>query len=91
LQITFEDQVKTLIFFYLEEYTSAQRLFQVFEEDDFERKVIAPEQGIKKAKVHLGFDLNHPIAKKIFLRDSKGAESPFVNMILSSGQIGVLD
>ena len=50
LQITFEDQLKTLIFFYLEEYTSAQHLLQVFEEDDFERNVIAPEQGIKKSQ-----------------------------------------
>jgi hypothetical protein len=48
-------------------------------------------KGSKKAKVHLGFDLNRSIPRKIFLTDGKGAERPFVSMILSSGQTGVLD
>jgi len=156
LKMTFEDQLKTLIFFHLEEHTSAQHLLQVLEEDDFARDVIAPEEGIrkssfseavnsrgleqlihiyqnlqskaidvlpkehdelgdligidgslidaclsmhwadyrkdsKKAKVHLGFDLNHSIPRKIFLSDGKGAERPFVSMILSPGQTGVMD
>ena len=156
LKMTFEDQLKALIFFHLEEHTSAQHLLQVLEEDDFARDVIAPEEGIKKssfgeainsrgleqlahiyqnlqseaigvlprehdelgeligidgslidaclcmhwadyrkgakkAKVHLGFDLNRSIPRKIFLTDGKGAERAFVSMILSSGQTGVLD
>ena len=156
LKMTFEDQLKALIFFHLEEHTSAQHLLQVLEEDDFARDVIAPEDGIKKssfaeainsrgleqlayiyqnlqteavgvlpkehaelgdligidgslidaclsmhwadyrkgskkAKVHLGFDLNHSIPRKIFLSDGKGAERPFVSMILSPGQTGVMD
>ena len=49
LQMTFEDQLKALIFFHLEEYTSARHLLQVLEEDDFARNVIAPEEGIKKS------------------------------------------
>ncbi len=156
LQMTFEDQLKALIFFHLEEHTSAQHLLQVLEEDDFARNIIAPEEGIKKssfseainirgltqlmhiyenlqtealnilpkehnklgdlisidgslidgclsmqwadyrkgskkAKVHLGFDLNYSIPRKIFLSDGKGAERPFVSMILSPGQTGILD
>lgn len=154
--MTFEDQLKALIFFHLEEHTSAQHLLQVLEEDDFAREVIAPEEGIKKssfseavnsrgleqlahiyqnlqvqavgvlpkkhadlgdlvgidgslidaclsmvwadyrkgskkAKVHLGFDLNRNIPRKIFLSDGKAGERPFVSMILSPGQTGVMD
>jgi hypothetical protein len=156
LKMTFDDQLKALIFFHLEEHTSAQHLLQVLEEDDFARKHIAPEEGIKKssfaeainsrgleqlahiyhnlqtdaisrlskehdnlgdliaidgslidaclsmhwadyrkgarkAKVHLGFDLNRSIPRKIFLSDGKGAERPFATMILSPGQTGVMD
>jgi hypothetical protein len=156
LKMTFEDQLKALIFFHLEEHTSAQHLLQVLEEDDFARHHIAPEKGIKKssfaeaintrgleqlmhvyqnlqteaisvlpkehdtlgdligidgslidaclsmhwadyrkeakkAKVHLGFDLNHGIPRKIFLSDGKGAERFFASMILSPGQTAVVD
>jgi hypothetical protein len=156
LKMTFDDQLKALIFFHLQEYTSAQHLLQVLEEDDFARNSIAPEEGIKKssfaeainnrgleqlshiyqnlqaqaiadlpkehdelgdlisidgslidaclsmqwadyrkgakkAKVHLGFDINHGIPRKVFLTDGKGPERLFVSMILSPGQTGVLD
>ncbi len=156
LKMTFDDQLKALVFFHLEEHTSATHLLQVLEEDDFARHFIAPEEGIKKssfaeainnrgleqlayiyqnlqtqavdvlpkehdelgdligidgslidaclsmqwadyrkgskdAKVHLGFDLNHGIPRKIFLSDGNGAERPFVSMILSPGQTGVMD
>jgi hypothetical protein len=156
LQMTFDDQLKALIFFHLEEHTSAQHLLQFLEEDDFARNNIAPEEGIKKssfaeainnrgleqlshiyqnlqaqaiadlpkehdelgdlisidgslidaclsmqwadyrkgakkAKVHLGFDINHGIPRKIFLTDGKGPERPFVSTILSPGQTAVLD
>jgi len=36
-------------------------------------------KGSKKAKVHLGFNLNQGIPAKIFLTAGKGAERPFVN------------
>jgi len=49
LKMTFEDQLKALIFFHLEEHTSCQHLLQVLEEDDFARGVISPEGGIKKS------------------------------------------
>jgi hypothetical protein len=154
--MTFEDELKALIFFHLEEHNSGRHLIQVFKEDDFARKNIAPEDGIekssffeaintrgleqlefvfqklsckasnilpdqhpelgelvafdgslidavlsmtwadyrngsKKAKVHIGFDLNRSIPRKIFLTDGNGAERPFVNKILSPGQTGVGD
>lgn len=156
LQMTFDDQLKALVFFHLEEHVSAQHLLQVLEENDFARDHIAPEQGIKKssfaeaintrgleqlmyiyqnlqanavsvlpkehadlgdligidgslidaclsmhwadyrkgskkAKVHLGFDLNRGIPRKVFLSDGNGAERPFVSMILSPGQTGITD
>jgi hypothetical protein len=47
--------------------------------------------GSKKAKVHVGLDLNRGIPKKIFLTDGKGDERPFVDLILSPGETGVMD
>jgi len=47
--------------------------------------------GTKKAKVHVGFDLNHSIPKKLFLTDGKGDERPFVGKILSPGETAVMD
>jgi len=47
--------------------------------------------GAKKAKVHIGFDLNRGIPKKIFLTDGKGDERPFVSQILAPGETGVMD
>jgi len=156
LKMYFEDQLKALVFFHLEEHTTGRHLVQVLEEDDFARDVIAPADGIKKssffeanntrgleqftyvfqklqskttkvlpkeydalgdlvgidgslidavlsmhwadyrkgskkAKVHLGFDINCSIPSKIFLTDGNGAERPFVTQILSPGQTGVMD
>jgi len=47
--------------------------------------------GSKKAKVHIGFDLNRGIPKKIHLTDGKEAERPFVDKILAPGETGVMD
>jgi hypothetical protein len=156
LQMTFEDQLKALVFFHLQEHKSAQHLLQVLEEDEFARNKIAPKEGIKKssfseatnsrgleqfmyvlknlqikaaktlpnhhpdlgnlvgidgslidatlsmywadyrkgakkAKVHVGFDLNRSFPRKIFLTDGNGAERPFVSQILSPGDTGVMD
>jgi len=156
LQMTFEEHLRALVYFHLEEHHSAQHLLQVLEEDDFARSAIAPENGIKKssfseatnsrgleqfmhvyqnlqaqaseilpkqnhelgnlvgidgslidatlsmhwadyrknskkAKVHVGFDLNQAIPRKIYLTDGNGAERPFVSLILSEGQTGVMD
>ena len=156
LKMSFEDQLRTLVFFHLEEHTSAQHLLQTLKDDDFAREHVAPEDGIgkssfseaintrgleqfmhvfqtlqaqashllpkaheelgdlvgidgsliegtlsmiwadyrkgsKKAKVHVGFDLNRSIPTKFYLTDGNGAERPFVSQILSEGQTGVLD
>jgi len=45
----------------------------------------------KKAKLHLGFDLNHGVPRKLFLTEGNGAERPFVSSIIEPGQTGVLD
>jgi len=156
LQMTFEDQLKALVFFHLEEHASARHLMDVLEKDSFAREHIAPQDGIKKssfseainsrgleqlthvfnelqaqatntipaefeqlgnlvaidgslinavlsmtwadyrdgskkAKIHLGFDLNRSIPKKLFLTDGKTGERPFVEQILSENETGVLD
>ncbi len=49
LQMNFEDHLKALVFFHLEEHTSGQHLLQVLQEDNFAREVIAPKEGIKKS------------------------------------------
>lgn len=47
--------------------------------------------GARKAKVHIGFDLNRGIPKKIFLTDGKGDERPFVSKIIAPGETSVMD
>jgi len=47
--------------------------------------------GSKKAKAHIGFDLNHSIPSRIFLTDGKADERPFASKICSPGQTAVLD
>jgi hypothetical protein len=47
--------------------------------------------GAKKAKVHVGFDLNHSIPSRVYLTNGKADERPFVSKICSSGQTAVMD
>jgi hypothetical protein len=47
LALTFEDELKMLIFYHLEDYTSGRHLLQVLKEDDFARKNAAPAGAIK--------------------------------------------
>src|SRR4030043_1636734 len=156
LQMTFDQQLKSLILFHLEEYDSARHLLQVLEQDDFARSFIAPPEGIgrssygealntrgleqllfvyeklqaqatatlpaahsqlgdlvaidgtlidalcsmtwadyssttKKAKIHLGLDLNRGVPGKVCFTDGKGDERPLVPRLLSPGQTGVMD
>jgi hypothetical protein len=44
-----------------------------------------------KAKLHLGFDLNRGIPRKLFLTEGKGAERPFVSRIIDPGQTAITD
>jgi len=48
-------------------------------------------KGAKKAKTHVGFDINRGIPRKIFLTDGNGSERPFVSKILEKGETGVFD
>ncbi len=47
--------------------------------------------GSKKAKAHVGFDINRGIPRKIFLSDGKEGERPFVDKIIDKGETGVMD
>ncbi len=47
--MTFEDQLKMLVFFHLEEHVSARHMLQVLDQDDFARENIAPEGASRKA------------------------------------------
>ena len=49
LQMTFEDQLKALIFFHLEEYSSGSEFLQALEQNEFAKACVAPAQGIKKS------------------------------------------
>src|SRR4030042_3282942 len=49
LKMTFEQQLKSLILFHLEEHDSARHLLQVLKQDDFAREFIAPPQGISRS------------------------------------------
>jgi hypothetical protein len=156
LKMSFEDQLKALIFYHLEEHVSGRHLIQVLKEDEFARIHIAPKDGIekssffeainnrgleqlqfvyknlcseaskilpnqyadfgelvaidgslidavlsmawadyrknsKKAKIHLGFNINKGIPSKIYFTNGNGAERPFLSQILSPGQTGVSD
>jgi hypothetical protein len=44
-----------------------------------------------KAKVHLGFNLNHGTPRKLFLTDGKASERSFVINLVEPGQTAVLD
>jgi len=48
-------------------------------------------RGAKKAKTHIGFDINRGIPRKIFLTDGKTGERPFVSKILEPGETGIMD
>jgi len=156
LKMTFEQQLKSLILFHLEEHDSARHLLQVLKQDDLARDCIAPPEGIgrssygealntrgleqlyfvyeklqaqaalalpkthaelgelvaidgtlinavssmawadyssttRKAKIHLGFDVNRGIPGKVSLTDGKADEGPLVPQLLSPGQTGIMD
>ena len=46
---------------------------------------------IKKAKAHIGFDINRAIPTKIFLTDGNEGERPFADKIIGKDQTGVMD
>ena len=48
-------------------------------------------KNVRKAKMHLGLDLQGSIPRKMILTEGKGAERPFVSSLLEEGETGVLD
>jgi hypothetical protein len=156
LQMTFDDQLKALIFFHLEEYESGRELLEALDKNDFAKECVAPPKGIKKsaffeainnrgleqlgevfshlvkeaigvipaeyahlgnlvaldgslidsvlsmewadyrggskkAKAHIGFDINRGIPRKIYLSNGKEGERPFVEKIIDKGETAVMD
>jgi hypothetical protein len=49
LKMTFEDQLKALVYFHLQEHKSARHLIQDLDENEFARQNIAPEGGISRS------------------------------------------
>jgi hypothetical protein len=49
LQMNFEQQLRALVYFHIEEHTSGRHLIQALAEDDFARHYIAPPEGIQKS------------------------------------------
>ena len=49
LKMTFENQLKAIIYFHLQEHQSGRHLIQDFAEDEFEKQHIAPKNGIGKS------------------------------------------
>ena len=45
----------------------------------------------RKAKAHVGFDLNYGIPRRLALTEGKGAERPFVSTLLEPGDTGGRD
>lgn len=156
LQMTFNDQLKALIYYHLEEFSSGSELLQALEQNDFAKECVASPKGIKKsaffeainnrgleqltevfghlvkqavkvlpdeyaqfgnlvavdgslidavlsmewadyqtgakkAKAHVGFDINRGIPRKIYLTDGQEGERPFVDQIIAKGETGVMD
>lgn len=158
LQMTFEDQMKILIYYHLQEHTSGRHLLQVLVQEDFAATHIAPPGGIqksaffeainsrgmeqalhvyehlqklataklpvakeingfgeliavdgslidatlsmiwadyreevKKAKVHLGFNIGQGIPHKMVLTDGKADERLQTERLVAPGQTGVYD
>ena len=156
LQLSFEDQFKALIFYHLQEYSSARELLQALEQNDFAKECVASPKGIKKttffeainsrgleqlteifddlvqqagkvlpaeyadlgklvaidgslidavlsmewadyrdgakkAKAHVGFDINRGVPRKIQFSGGNEGERPFVDKIIAKGETGVMD
>ena len=48
-------------------------------------------KNVRKAKLHLGLDLQGCVPRKMMLTSGKGAERPFVSQLLQADETGVLD
>jgi len=71
LKMSFEDHLKALVFFHLEEHKSAQHLLQALEEDDFARNEIAPKEGSCAFKFKMSCEVLLSIQKACKISKSK--------------------
>lgn len=49
LQLTFDDQLKALVYYHLEEFSSGRELLQALEQNNFAKDFVAPSDGIRKS------------------------------------------
>lgn len=156
LSFTFDYQVRALVYYHTEAFTSAQDLLQAAWCDPFVHHLLVPADGLgestfyeanatrgsrqllelvdrlskkvakrlkmpypelgalvaidgslldasvsmtwadytstqRKAKAHLGFDLNCGFPRQLGLTEGTGAERPFVSWFLAEGETGVVD
>lgn len=72
--MNFEEQLKVLIYFHLQEYDSARHLIQDMEENNFARQNIAPVGGISRSsfsEIINGQDDIDKIENQIFKEQDK--------------------
>jgi len=156
LEFTFDFQVRALVYYHTETFTSAQDLLQAAHDDPVVNRLIVPATGLgestfyeanatrgsqqmlalvdrlskkvsrrlkvahlalgelvaldgslieaslsmrwaeysssqRKAKAHVGFDLNQGRPRQLALTAGNGAERPFVSTFLAPGETGVVD
>lgn len=156
ITFTYDYQIKSLIYYHLEEHDSANALLECMKRDPLVRQELVPKEGLgnstfyeannnrgvtqtlevfdrlakkvgrqlrddhpqlgdlvaidgslidatlsmvwadyvsdrKKAKVHLGFDLNHRTPRKLILTEGKSNERIYLPQILQPGQTAVSD
>ncbi|UFS71158.1 IS4 family transposase [Geomonas sp. RF6] len=49
LQLSFDDQLKALVYYHLQEFSSGRELIQALEQDNFAKECVAPPKGVKKS------------------------------------------
>jgi len=156
LEFTFDFQVRALVYYHTEAFTSAQDLLQAAHDDPWANRLIVPDTGLgestfyeanatrgshqmlalvdrlskkvsrqlkvaplalgelvaidgslieaslsmrwaeyssaqRKAKVHVGFEVNRGLPRQLALTDGNGAERPFVSTFLAPGETGLVD
>jgi hypothetical protein len=77
LQMTFNDQLKALMFYHLQEYSSGSELLQAMEQNDFAKECVAPPKGIKKTAFF----------EAINTRDLEQLSEIFTHLVKQAGRV----
>lgn len=85
LKMTFEDQLKALVYFHLQEHKSARHLVLDMKENDFARQNIAPEGGISRSSFseainHRGLEQLQYIFENLYKQASKSLPKEHKNL-----------